>query len=138
MGDSSSESQASSQSLLSRHIYRLELQQRRFRQEFEQLGLLTRTRQEEFTFLQEQVSNLEEQRRGLDQDLCQLRVLLELLSARLGQCEAQLRVAEALHSQLGQASEEHAVRNSVTSIALARLSRRVEAIERVLRANRLD
>ena len=130
MGDSSSESQASSQSLLSRHTYRLELQQRRFRQEFEQLGLLTRTRQEEFTFLQEQVSNLEEQRRGLDQDLCQLRVLLELLSARLGQCEEQLRVAEALHSQLA--------RNSVTSIALARLSRRVEAIERVLRANRLD
>ena len=138
MGDSSSESQASSQSLLSRHIYRLELQQRRFRQEFEQLGLLTRTRQEDFTFLQEQVANLEEQRRGLDQDLCQLRALLELLSARLGQCEEQLRVAEALQSQLGQASEEHAARNSVTSIALARLSRRVEAIERVLRANRLD
>ena len=138
MGDSSSESQASSQSLLSRHIYRLELQQRRFRQEFEQLGLLTRTRQEDFTFLQEQVANLEEQRRGLDQDLCQLRVLLELLSARLGQCEEQLRVAEALQSQLGQASEEHAARNSVTSIALVRLSRRVEAIERVLRANRLD
>ena len=137
MGDSSSESQASSQSLLSRHIYRLELQQRRFRQELEQLGLVTRTRQEDLAFLQDQVTNLEDQRRGLDQDICQLRVLVELLSARLGQCEEQLRVAEALNSQLGQASEEHAARNSVTSIAVARLSRRVDDIERVLRASHL-
>ena len=138
MGDSSSESQASSQSLLSRHIYRLELQQRRFRQELEQLGLVARTRQDDLSFLQDQVANLEEQQRGLDQDLCQLRVLVELLSQRLGQCEEQLRVAEALNSQLGQASEEHAARNSVTAIALARLSRRVDNLERVLRVHHLD
>ena len=138
MGDSSSDSQASSQSLLSRHIYHLELQQRRFRQELEQLGLLTRTRQEDLAFLQDQVTNLEDQRRGLDHDICQLRVLVELLSNRLGQCEEQLRVAEALNGQLGQASEEHAARNSVTAIALARLSSRVDNIERVLRANHLD
>ena len=137
MGDSSSESQASSQSLLSRHIYRLELQQRRFRQELEQIGLLVRPPQEALAFLQDQVANLEDQRRGLDQDICHLRVLVELLSQRLGQCEEKLRVAEALHSQLTQASQEQAARASVTAIAVARLSRRVEDLERVLRASHL-
>ena len=134
--DSDASSSVSSQSLISRHLFATS--NRVTRLEGHIANLQEELRRQDLAFLQDRVDNLEAQRNSVDQDICQLRVLIELLSARVGQSEEQLRVAEALYNQLNLASEQQAALASLFSIALARLSRRLDNIERILQANRLD
>ena len=134
--DSDASSSVSSQSLISRHLFATS--NRVTRLEGQITNLQEELRRQDLAFLQDRVDNLEAQRNSVDQDICQLRVLIELLSARVGQSKEQLRVAEALYNQLNLASEQQAALASLFSIALARLSRRLDNIERILQANRLD
>ena len=134
--ESEASSSLSSQSLLSRHLFATSNMVTVLEGHIS--NLQEELRRQDLAFLQDRVDNLEAQRNSIDQDICQLRVLIELLSARVGQSEEQLRVAEALYSQLNRASEQQAALASLFSIALARLSRRVDNIERVLQSNRLD
>ena len=132
----SESSSVSSQSLISRHLFAAS--NRVTVLEGQISDLQAQLRAQDIAFLQERIENLEFQRNSVDQDICQLRVLVELLATRVGQTEEQLRVAEALYQQLSSASEQHTAQTSLISIALARVSRRIDHIERVLRDNRLD
>ena len=111
--ESEASSSLSSQSLLSRHLFATS--DRVTVLEGHISNLQEELRRQDLAFLQDRVDNLEAQRNSVDQDICQ-----------------------ALYSQLNRASEQQAALASLFSIALARLSRRVDNIERVLQSNRLD
>ena len=121
---SDSESSASSQSLLSRHLFATS-------NKVTALETQVRNLSDTVAFQEDKINNLEHQHRSLELSVRQLQASHDGLSQQVLALEAELQAARNVLTFRGA--------EAVTQgVAIARVSRRVEAVERVLSLHGLD
>ena len=121
----------SSGSVLSRHIFNLEVRLRRLQEAFVHT-------QDTVSWLEDKIDNLQHQQRDVESDILALQVAVARLSERLGQVEEKLVLAEHNNNVLGREIEHRSAQQILQNIALANLSRRLAQVERILAAPPLN